>query len=137
MSVVFVYGTLKRGNYLSSVLDKSEYIGKAQTVSDDFRLFCNGAFPYVTRAQEGETGYRIKGELYRVDSDILRRLDEIEGHPETYVRSPVRFEANGVQIAGAMYIFPDSNYLESFTSMKEVYTGEWFRPIPKKSQNNS
>ena len=121
--IVFVYGTLKRGNYLSSVLDRSEYLGESQTVSDGFRMFCIGAYPYVTRAQEG---YQISGELYQVDFEILARLDQIEQHPYHYVRTVERFEHNGVEVEGEMYLIP---YDDDLLLMTEIHTGEWVAPI--------
>jgi len=34
-------------------------------------------------------GAGVVGELYRIDSDILKRLDRLEGHPTMYTRTPI------------------------------------------------
>ena len=117
--IVFVYGTLKRGNFLHTHLSGAEYIGRAQTVSDKFRMFCNGAFPYVVSVEEG---YRIIGELYRVNSDTLARLDRVE---RGYTRTAARFESHGVIISGELYL-DEYKYV---SGLREVYGGEWFAPV--------
>lgn len=80
---VFVYGTLKRGQYFHNkyLADRSNYIGPAKA-SLDFSLYIDG-LPHLIREP---TDKHVKGELYEVDEEVLMSLDDLEGHPIVYKR---------------------------------------------------
>ena len=63
---LFVYGTLKRGHRLNSILGGgSTLIYPAITLLNNYDLQGYAdAFPIMTLTEEGE-GYRVLGELYR------------------------------------------------------------------------
>lgn len=82
MTLVFVYGTLKKGHRLSSVLSNSEPLGEARTAWPNYDLKSAGAFPYLVAGE-----HYVLGEVYRVDQPTLARLDRIEGVPHLYTRS--------------------------------------------------
>jgi gamma-glutamylcyclotransferase (GGCT)/AIG2-like uncharacterized protein YtfP len=46
-----------------------------------------GPFPYV---RKGES--KISGEVYEVSAETLNALDELEGHPNFYVRTPTSID---------------------------------------------
>lgn len=117
--IIFVYGTLKRGNFLSYCLEQAEFLGEARTVREEFRMFCNGHYPLVTSC---ERGYCISGELYRVNADSLALLDRVENG---YQRCAARFLCAGVEVAGELYIAP---YGDDLLTYREVTNGEWFPP---------
>ena len=77
---VFVYGSLKKGFGNHHLLEDAEYVGKAETVSNDYTMYNLGAFPGV---KEGGTTC-ITGEVYRVTDAELVRLHRLEGHPTFY-----------------------------------------------------
>jgi len=54
-------------------------------------MFSLGSFPGVVRG--GETA--IEGEVYEVDAATLAGLDQLEGHPHFYRRTPVRLDEYG------------------------------------------
>jgi len=77
MHRVFVYGTLKRGhgNWHHFLKDDAAFVGHAITVKE-FSMIAGG-FPVVLDC-DGNRG-QIKGEVYDVDDETLRRLDGLEG----------------------------------------------------------
>lgn len=85
---VFVYGTLKRGYPNSHLLTNAELEGHFET-EEKFPLVVGGEFysPYLLNRQ-GE-GYNVRGEVYRVDDDMLEKLDELERVGINYTRKPV------------------------------------------------
>ena len=95
--LVFVYGSLKRGYALHALLRGQLYLGDAVT-QPLYRLFDLGSYPGLV---EWPDGLAIHGEIYQVDFECLRRLDEAEGVDERlYARRGIRlqteFEARDV-----------------------------------------
>lgn len=78
---VFVYGSLKLGNYNSDLLSDAIYVGDFKT-SPEYFLLDLGRFPAVVPG--GSTA--VQGEVYMVDDYILSGLDELEGYPDFYNR---------------------------------------------------
>lgn len=49
----------------------------------------------------------VRGELYYVSASALKRIDELEGHPDWYRRVPVRAVTDsGDTVTAWMYILP-------------------------------
>jgi gamma-glutamylcyclotransferase (GGCT)/AIG2-like uncharacterized protein YtfP len=87
---LFTYGTLMRGEPLHAALRGAEFVGEF-TTAPCFELVDCGGRPAVVRG--GSTA--IRGELYRVDVELLARTDEIEAHPRTMRREAVWIEGIG------------------------------------------
>jgi gamma-glutamylaminecyclotransferase len=97
-SVVFVYGSLKRGYALHHLLRSAEYLGPAST-QPLYRLFDLGSYPGLVEWPEG---LEIQGELYSVTPDVLQRLDHAEGVAEgLYARRPVLLQSATGQLQAA------------------------------------
>jgi gamma-glutamylaminecyclotransferase len=79
--LVFVYGTLLRGEVNHRLLGEAEFLGPHRTASC-FSLYLLGAYPGAVRGG----GTAIQGEVYAVDGAGLRRLDRLEDYPELYDR---------------------------------------------------
>ena len=77
---VFVYGTLKRGNYNNRLLEGSVFVEEA-TVKG-YGLTPGGGFPYALPCQN----MTARGEVYAVEEHTMARLDGLEGFPYHYVR---------------------------------------------------
>lgn len=85
---VFVYGTLKRGSRNHRLLAGQRFIATAQT-RPDCRLYALQGYPGLVKTEPGE-GRPIEGEIWEVDTDCLKRLDELEGVDEgLYAREPL------------------------------------------------
>ena len=78
---VFVYGTLKRGQRNSHYLHAAEFIGHHTTASI-YSMFVFDDYPAVSLRGR----HAIRGEIYRIDDEQFRRLDELEWYPEYYQR---------------------------------------------------
>ncbi len=86
-TLVFVYGTLKRGGSNHGWLDGQTYVGDARTVPG-FRLYVVADYPGLVATPEDQVG--VTGEVWSVDTAALARLDELEGVAEKlYRRAPL------------------------------------------------
>lgn len=79
--LVFVYGTLKKGNHNHHLIAKANYCGKAHTTKSEYQMYHLGGFPGVTKGDRV-----IYGEVYMVNEDVMKSLDRLEGHPSFYER---------------------------------------------------
>lgn len=91
-SLVFVYGTLKKGFSNHRLLAGSEYLGAAQTV-EKYAMYSTGT-PIVLKEEPVSP---IHGELYRVNEATLVALDSLEGHPDWYRREEINIFVDGEQ----------------------------------------
>lgn len=79
--LVSVYGSLRQGHGNNRLLADAEFMGK-QWIGPGYRMYSLGGFPGVVR-EPGEG--MVKIEVYKVNKDILERLDHLEGfHSEGY-----------------------------------------------------
>lgn len=89
-ALIFVYGTLMRGDCRHAVLAGQQFMGEART-EPAYRMFDVGTFPGLVEAADG---LEVEGEVWRVDERCLARLDAVEGVDEgLYARRPIRLQA--------------------------------------------
>jgi gamma-glutamylcyclotransferase (GGCT)/AIG2-like uncharacterized protein YtfP len=81
---VFVYGSLRRGQYNHSVLAGASFVGRG--VLPGATMLDLGSFPAVVLG--GPEPGPVVGEVYDAPPDVLARLDRLEGHPTFYRRTP-------------------------------------------------
>lgn len=102
---LYVYGTLKKGHYFHNEYlgeDKSKYLGPV-TAGLDYSLYIDG-LPHLVIEK---TDKPVKGELYEVDDDVLKRIDDLEGHPNVYFREIIEvFDEMGDRILAWTYLRP-------------------------------
>ena len=102
MPVVFVYGTLKRGDCRHVHLSGATALGPAVTAAG-YRLFHLGDYPGLI---EDPSGGAIEGELYEVSTQQLLHLDDVEGTADTcYARRPIQLEPPGSQETPEAYFY--------------------------------
>lgn len=71
--------------------------------SDRYSLYVD-ALPHLV---EEKSNVPVKGELYNVDLDNLKMLDELEGHPIFYKRQIIEiFDEKGNKRQAWAYIYP-------------------------------
>ena len=88
MSLVFVYGTLKRGGSNHSHLAGQTFVGEART-PPGFRLYELDGYPGMIALTGDRDG--VTGEVWSVDAVCLAQLDLLEGLAEgLYRRERVR-----------------------------------------------
>jgi gamma-glutamylcyclotransferase (GGCT)/AIG2-like uncharacterized protein YtfP len=123
--MLFVYGTLMRGERNHRTLRGARFAGEVQTLAR-YTLLDLGGFPAL---QEGGTSV-VKGELWEVPPDVLARVDRLEGHPGFYRRGPVQLEGSaatrlaGVEAAVEGYLLPISS-LSARTFGGLIEGGDW------------
>jgi gamma-glutamylaminecyclotransferase len=116
-SLVFVYGSLKRGRSNHAWLAGQSFIGTA-TTRPVYRLFNLGTYPGMIESPVAGQG--IRGEVWEVDSEGLAKLDVLEGIEEgEYARVLARLAAPFDAAVVQTYV-----YLKSIEGMAEVI-GEW------------
>jgi gamma-glutamylcyclotransferase (GGCT)/AIG2-like uncharacterized protein YtfP len=114
--LVFVYGTLRRGDARSMSIrfPGSKFIAEA-TVSGN--LYDLGAYPGL-RLNESDS--QVTGEVYEVDDETLKRLDEFEAS-SNYLRKQVEIPL-GAHPRMCWAYEPDPE----FYSLQTVITsGDW------------
>jgi gamma-glutamylcyclotransferase (GGCT)/AIG2-like uncharacterized protein YtfP len=82
---VFVYGTLKRGQYNHHWIDGGIYLGRRQLRG--VQLHHLGAYPMAVLTGSDAVSH---GELYRVKAAGLNHLDQLEGYPGFYDRTELQ-----------------------------------------------
>jgi gamma-glutamylaminecyclotransferase len=102
LSFLFVYGTLRKGFPNHFFLEKGTFCGNART-KERYALFAEGV-PYASkvRAVSG-----IVGEVFQVDGKTLRRIDQLEGHPDWYRREKIEvILIDGASVWAWIYFSP-------------------------------
>lgn len=138
---VFVYGSLRRGlqnhHKLESALYKGEWYTKNYYYMTGMK---SGAYPYVTSVQlhEDQSPTKVYGELYMIDEDLLKILDELEGHPTQYMRQTIDIVNNRNECVNAyMYILENKELQEGIRlnfkrRFVPVNDGDWVAYIRQK-----
>ena len=117
-TLIFVYGSLRRGMGLNPVLETSEHLSLAFT-EPKYTMYDLGAFPCLV--DNGKNV--ITGDLYSVDSDTLLQLDIIEGVPNLYQRKEVEIQSYG-DITNVQAYFWASDEI-SLTDELKIDNGDW------------
>lgn len=82
--LLFVYGSLKRGQSNHRLLASAEFVAEALTVEPAFRLVDLGPYPALVRSAEAPLS--IVGELFRIDEATLVAVDRLESNGSLYQR---------------------------------------------------
>jgi gamma-glutamylaminecyclotransferase len=85
--LIFVYGTLKRGEVNHFYLSGQRFVTDVRT-RPCFRIYDLGGYPGLVAVESG--GLSIQGEVWQVDAACLLRLDLLEDVAGgEYAREPV------------------------------------------------
>ncbi|MBN9121541.1 MAG: gamma-glutamylcyclotransferase [Planctomycetes bacterium] len=98
-TILFVYGTLRRGERNHRLLAGQEFIGEAVT-APRYRVFDLGPHPGLARDEQN--GLAVHGELFAVGECCLAELDDFEEVPGPFVREPI--EIDGYEQVWAYYM---------------------------------
>lgn len=85
-TILFVYGTLKRGHRNHHRMTGQRYLGEVVTVPK-YRLVDLGPYPGLVRDEAN--GLAVRGELWEVSATTLAALDEFEMTTDEYSREEV------------------------------------------------
>jgi gamma-glutamylcyclotransferase (GGCT)/AIG2-like uncharacterized protein YtfP len=87
--LLFVYGTLKRGQFANHMLADGRFVGTVVT-EPLYQLIDLGTHPGLVSCEQ--SGVAVKGELWEIGSDIIPALDRYEGAPTAYERREIRIQ---------------------------------------------
>ncbi|XP_029941859.1 gamma-glutamylaminecyclotransferase B [Salarias fasciatus] len=125
MTLLFVYGTLKRGQpnhhrLLDPAHGSAVFVAPALTVQR-FPLIIATEYNIPFLLNLPGDGNRIHGELYRIDASMLEFLDDFEGVPARYQRHPVELEVTGAGSEGLKV----GGRMEAFIYTTTTFKPEW------------
>ncbi|MBM7615605.1 gamma-glutamylcyclotransferase family protein [Alkaliphilus hydrothermalis] len=102
--LVFVYGTLMKGNSNHKrFLSNAKCLGTGVVVG--YTLYDLGSYPGVKHSKEGV----VKGEVYKINTDMLRDLDLLEGEGSLYLREKTKVICENQQFNDVyIYIYNNS-----------------------------
>lgn len=102
-TLIFVYGTLKRGCRNHAYLADQKFIGEART-APGYRLYSLGRYPGMVARPDDREG--VTGELWSVDAVGLDHLDALEGLAEgLYTRDPIPLVAPHAHLKVEAYFY--------------------------------
>lgn len=111
--MLFVYGTLMRGEPAHELLRGAPCLGPART-APQFELADLGAYPALVRGGS----IAVVGELYAPDVETLASLDLYEGCPDLFRRESIELEGGARCEA---YLMPPSQALR----WPRIASGNW------------
>lgn len=104
LTVVFVYGTLKKHDCRSYLMDGSIFLGGAVTDAK-YQLYNLGSYPGLVET-DFSAGVSVQGELYAVTDECLLRLDQEEGVADgLYERRKVQLLPPHAEVATEAYFY--------------------------------
>ncbi|XP_006879447.1 PREDICTED: gamma-glutamylaminecyclotransferase [Elephantulus edwardii] len=131
MTQVFVYGTLKRGQPNHQVmLDRANgtatFQGRGHTV-EPYPLVIAGEHNIPRLLNLPGRGHCVAGEIYAVDEQMLRFLDEFECCPDMYQRTQVKVEVLEWEgDSSSLEEMPGARRtLQCFVYSTDTYAPEW------------
>lgn len=128
-SLLFVYGTLKRGCRNHHHLAGQKFVGAARTAPGYVLVDLEG-YPGIAASPGDRAG--VAGEVWSIDADARQRLDVFEGVPQgLYRREPVPLQPpfDGQRIDAYVPVLPP-------TGRHEVGP-EWTEPIRNHSARST
>lgn len=126
--LVFVYGSLRRGNPhpMSVRFPESKFVAEAKASGTLYDL---GAYPGM---QTNESSSLITGEVYEVDDATLGEMDEFETSSH-YLRKQIEIFTGADQKTGWVYE-PDPRHYDFETL---ISSGDWIEYSRAKSAKES
>ena len=112
---VFVYGTLKKGGGNHHFLKDSDFV--RHEILKDHAIYVpkNMRFPLMLKSK----GDKVYGEVYRITSTTLAKLDMLESEGHLYNR------INDVELGFQYYLFNENDAWEINKSKDKINSGYW------------
>lgn len=123
--LVFVYGTLRKDDCRSGVLDNYECVAR-EAYLEGFQLLHLGSFPGIVPGRG-----RVRGEVYEIDKRCLKQLDTIEGYRADDPKHSL-YRREQVQITTPEGNSIDEVFTYVFNRQREdreasvIESGDWF-----------
>ncbi|XP_050621962.1 gamma-glutamylaminecyclotransferase isoform X1 [Macaca thibetana thibetana] len=128
MALVFLYGTLKRGQPNHRVLwdgahGSAAFRARGRTL-DPYPLVIAGEHNIPWLLHLPGSGRRVEGEVYTVDERMLRFLDDFESCPALYQRTALRVQLLEEGAPGAEEP-PAPTTVQCFVYSRATFPPEW------------
>ncbi len=131
---LFVYGSLRKYCENNHLLKNAEYIGEYVSKNTYF-MFCykTKKFPYLIEDIEIKNNKQktfIKGDIYKINLQHLKKIDEFESCPDIYIRKKYYFTNDTNILEAWVYILNSKqiiNYIKEGID-KDYYfieSGDW------------
>jgi gamma-glutamylcyclotransferase (GGCT)/AIG2-like uncharacterized protein YtfP len=122
--LVFVYGTLRRGGTraMSTIFPEATFIAQA-TVQG--RLYDFGDYPGLLL---DDSNSLVVGEVYEVDDELLKRLDEFEAGSH-YLRKQVELAVDEGRKTALVYVYDPRFY----SRLTLIESGDWIEYAKRKT----
>ncbi|HEV3145139.1 MAG TPA: gamma-glutamylcyclotransferase family protein [Gemmataceae bacterium] len=117
-TILFVYGTLKRGMKNHALLAGQSFLRTARS-EPGYRLLDLGRYPGLIEDVCG--GVAIEGELWEADEPTLAKLDKFEDVPNLFQRRSVAIESFVGEVQAYFYV-DSSNGLDCGNSWPPAAT---------------
>ena len=112
---VFTYGTLMKGQKAYGIFGDIRYLGDGTL--ENYGIYETGFYP----AAVPKKGFRIYGELYEVNDEVLKKFDEYEEEGCLYARKLVKIDTAEGSTEAWFY-----EYLQSIQGMElRAPEGKW------------
>ena len=122
--LVFVYGTLRENCRNHYWLEGAEKVG-VETIKENFKMIdTKCGYPTLIVSKEKNP---IVGEIYKIDDQILKKLDYFEGYPVNFNRKLIK-----TNYGDAIVYFRENFNYEFFL----IESGDWIE-YNKKLRNGS
>ena len=96
---VFVYGTLKRGKRVHLLLSQAKFVGEG--TASRYEMYIVRDYPGIVKGKG-----KVRGEVYEVNENTLKKLDEYEGVPFYYERVMDTVELDsGEKVKAYLYLY--------------------------------
>lgn len=100
---IFVYGTLKSGLSNHGIIERCKRLHDTAFTADSWCLIDVG-FPVMLPSTGGMDTAVVQGEVYEVDPDTLKRLDQLESVGRMYDRVSITVKIAGKPIKAMAYV---------------------------------
>jgi gamma-glutamylcyclotransferase (GGCT)/AIG2-like uncharacterized protein YtfP len=122
--LVFVYGTLRQGGgrAMPELFPEAKFVGRAKVRG---RLYDLGEYPCLLL---GEADSLVLGEVYEIDDEILRQLDEIEATAD-YRRQQVEAARDEQSMTCWVYA-PEA---KAYPQLGLIISGDWIEYVKAKA----
>lgn len=113
--LIFVYGTLRKGEFNHNMVEDNPFVGVFRT-EPCYTLHALRWFPAMVTG--GTTS--VVGEVYEVGRKTLWELDRLEGHPDYFQRQAIHLD-DGQTVQA--YLMP----IESACDYPTIDSGDWLQ----------
>lgn len=129
---IAVYGSLRRGMGNHRLIEDSEFLETA-IIHLPYRMISLGGFPGLVPINEDEDLVPITVEFYKVNADVNKRVEMLEGYPTFYDKYWFDRNFGGDNEEVCIYVLPGERY----SSNNIVSSGDWVDFYRKRYSYNS